>query len=423
MCLGDLARLYPIDPAVLDHTAEWLFHHQSENGAWHPHRIPPGWERLPRIDLPFTAYVTWALIEAGYADTPQVQLAVAHLERYLDQAQDPYTLALAIHALIAYGSPGSGAQNDVLRPAIARLAEMAKVAHGLATWHGKLETFSGAIGVTADVERTALAVDALLRSHAFPKLAAQGLAMLANSRDVAGTWGSLQATLWALRALATASEIELSPVADTTRGPVEVRVTVRPTGSSDEDETKLAVLSADVADAAHVLTFDQPARGYNDVEITPSGGSIFYQLAGTYVLPWSQVPPPLPEEEEVSLTISYDRTSVTVGETITVTVGVMLNRPGVSPLVALELGLPPGLDPVTRDWDALVADSVIASYERVGERIVAYLADLSADRPVRFAYRLQARFPLRVKTQLTRAWDLADPQRPAIREPVEIEVQ
>jgi hypothetical protein len=103
-------------------------------------------------------------------------------------------------------------------------------------------------------------------------------------------------------------------------------------------------------------------------------------------------------------------------------VGVMLNRPGVSPLVALELGLPPGLDPVTRDWDTLVANGAIASYERVGEQIVAYLADLSAERPVRFAYRLQAGFPLRVKTQSTRAWDLANPQRPAIREPVEIEV-
>jgi hypothetical protein len=140
------------------------------------------------------------------------------------------------------------------------------------------------------------------------------------------------------------------------------------------------------------------------------------------VLPWDQVPAPLPEEEDLSLTVSYDRTSLAVGETITATVSAILNRPGVATLAALELGLPPGLEPQMEDWDALVADGVIARYERSAGRIVAYVANLSAERPVRFAYRLCARFPLRVKTQPARAWDVANPQQPAIREPVVIEV-
>ena len=120
--------------------------------------------------------------------------------------------------------------------------------------------------------------------------------------------------------------------------------------------------------------------------------------------------------------MSYDRTVVTVGETITATVDLMLNRPGVAPLVALEIGLVPGLDLAVGDLDDLVANGTIVSYERVGERVAIYLLDLSSEQPVRFSYRLRARFPLAVVTQPTYAVDIANPQRPAVRAPVEIEV-
>ncbi len=100
----------------------------------------------------------------------------------------------------------------------------------------------------------------------------------------------------------------------------------------------------------------------------------------------------------------------------------MLNRPGVAPLAVLELGLPPGLELVEGDWQDLVGSGIVAQYERVGGQIVAYLTDLSADRPVHFVYHLRGRFPLSVKTLPTRAYDAANPQRPSVREPVRIEV-
>jgi hypothetical protein len=141
-----------------------------------------------------------------------------------------------------------------------------------------------------------------------------------------------------------------------------------------------------------------------------------------YTLLWSEAEPSSPDEEEISLEISYDRTSVEVGETITATVWVMLNRPGVAPLVAVELGLPPGLALIEEDWTKLIESGIAAQIREEEGLITLYLTDLSAEEPLRFSYRLRARFPLIVRTLPSRAVDVANPQRPSIREPVEIEV-
>jgi hypothetical protein len=120
--------------------------------------------------------------------------------------------------------------------------------------------------------------------------------------------------------------------------------------------------------------------------------------------------------------VGYSRTSVSVGETITVGIWVRVNRPGVVPLAVVELGLPPGLELVTEDWDSLVTGGLIAAYERVPGQVRAYLSDLSEQHTVHFEVRLGARFPLVAKTQLTRAYDLANPRPVSIRQPVEITV-
>ena len=136
------------------------------------------------------------------------------------------------------------------------------------------------------------------------------------------------------------------------------------------------------------------AKGYNDILLSAEGlGTVPYRIVGTYVLPWAQVEPSPPEEEEVSIEVRYDRTEVAVGETITATVDVMLNRPGVARLAVLELGLPPGLEIVERQWDELVERGIIARYQRDGERMIVHLADLPAEEPVRFSYHLQAQLP------------------------------
>jgi hypothetical protein len=91
-------------------------------------------------------------------------------------------------------------------------------------------------------------------------------------------------------------------------------------------------------------------------------------------------------------------------------------------VVELELGVPPGLAVARADLDQLVAEGTIAYYEQVGQRLVVYLIDLSSQQSLRLGYRLRALYPVRVSTGPTYARDVANPQRPAVRGPVEIEV-
>ena len=408
--LAALQPFYVVDSLALEEVAEQLLAAQAPDGAWYPAELPPGWADLPREDLPLSASITWALVDAGYADMPKVVRAVEHLIRYLDQAQDPYTLALVMHALAAYDDACEADLGDTWRGAADRLADMAQIEDGEAVWVGSLTTLDGAAGASADLERTALAASALLRVGRHVDLGGQGLAALANSRDGLGTWHSPQVTRWALWALAEAK------TGSGSFGRAVLRVRV------NEIETEQVVLAGKAGEPGYVFYFDDLVKGYNDVAIELQGGPVLYQVIGAYALPWSQVPSPGPEEEAVSLTTSYDRLSLIEGQVVTVTVGATLNRAGVAPLVILELGLPPGLEPLLEDWRARVAEGTIAGYELQEASIRVYLADLDAEQPVRFSYRLRAVFPVDVRTLPAQAFYLADPTRPTLRAPVEIEV-
>jgi hypothetical protein len=415
-CLYELSEYSAVDEASIDRTALWLFRQQREDGTWQSPDLPPSWAVLPRAELPTTAYVVWALVDGGYGHMGDVQSAIEHLGRYVDKAGDPYALALVVNALVAYGG-----ETDVLDAALARLAERAEVEEGLAVWPSRLQTLSGAASghpeadgyrtPSTRVENVALATYALSRARVYPERVEQGIAMLTDSRDVYGTWNAPQATVLALRAFLSALPEDELPGDVAFDAAVQVAV--------DEVQAAPVVLNGDIG---RTLVFTEPAKGYNDVEIEVEGDEIAYQIVGSYVLPWSQVPLPSPEEEDVSVEVSYDRTSLVVGEQLTVTVGVALNQPGVAPLVELWLGLPPGFDLHVGDLDDLQSSGTIAYYERVNGQIVVYLENLSAEEPMRFSYRLWAKFPVSVRTQATYAVDVANPQRPAIRPPVELEV-
>jgi uncharacterized protein YfaS (alpha-2-macroglobulin family) len=413
-CLSDLSHLYPVDPDLIESTAWWILNRQSPEGAWALQALPSTWRNLPHAELPVTAYVAWSLIEAGYGERSEVERAIEHLERYLDQAQDPYVLALVGNALAAH-ERATGAGSEALAAALDRLAGQAEIQEGMALWKGDIETLNGALDgeawvSSAAVERTALATYMLLRTGAYPQLATQGLVALAGNRDPYGTWGAPQVTFLALRALDAAAQ-----GGPALSGTATARVTVA--------ETSAAPVVLRGEGPAQVLVFDELAKGYNDLSIDLEGQALVpLQIVGTYYLAWNQAPPSSPEEEDVSLEVAYDRTAVQVGDTITATVGLMLNRPGVAPLVVLELGLPPGLEPEMEEWKTLQESGVIAHHRREGERIWVYLANLSPEAPVRFQYHLQAITPASVQTLPAQAYDLANPWRPAVREPVRIEV-
>jgi hypothetical protein len=415
-CLTKLAASGVADRGAIDRLAVWLLRQQSEQGAWRLAETPPSWSRLPNPELPVTAYVTWSLIDAGYGDAPEIDLAIEYQRQYLSQSEDPYVLALMANALLSYG-----AQDEALETTLMRLAEQAELVESVAFWPNTLQTLSGAVDSpeeiygyrtpSARVEVAALAVLAFSRASAYPGRMAEGLAMLTDSRDVQGRWNAPLTTAIALEAISMALSVD-----------PDHEVHISSTVTVTVDGIAAAPMRVD-RDAASVLMFDDLSKGYNDVEIAVRGDEIGYQIVGSYYLPWGQVVPLSPEEEEVSIEVGYDRTSLEVGESVTATVGVMLNRADAAALVALNIGLPPGFSVMRTDLDALVSSGTVAHYELLGKTLLVYLRELSAQEPVEFSFQMRARYPVTVLTQPTVALDVANPQRPAVREPIEIVVR
>jgi len=403
----DMSKVYPVDEALIERTAQWLLEQQQPDGTWTDKGYSEHWQ----IDAkaPATAFIAWALIEAGYEDTPQVAQAIAYIRELALQQEDAYSLALVANALAAYDPDDATTQ-----AALDRLYEMRVEEGDIVYWETGAASFMGATGQTGSLETTALATIALMRGHAHSDAVSGALAYLIQGKDAWGTWFSTQATILSLKALLLAHE-QTGEVA----GPATVRV------SLNKEQTQEITIDEANADVVHLVTFDRgfSPSGENRVQIeVEGGGNLMYQVTTGYYLPWDKVPPTSEEDELLTIDLDYDRTQLAVNDEVTVNVGVRLNREGVVKMALIDLGLPPGFAVLTEDLSRLVEQGVIARYELTGRQIIIYLEDFSSASPLRFSYRLRARFPMRAQTPPSSAYDYYNPGQTTVRAPLEVTV-
>ena len=80
MEFSDMAEVYPVDPALIERTAQWLLSQQAPDGTWADLGYSEHWQIDSQV--PTTAYIAWSLIEAGYEDTPQVGQAISTIREF-----------------------------------------------------------------------------------------------------------------------------------------------------------------------------------------------------------------------------------------------------------------------------------------------------------------------------------------------------
>jgi len=408
----DMAEVYPVDPALIERTAQWLLAQQAPDGTWTDQGYSEHWH----IDsqAPTTAYIAWALIEAGYADTPQVGQAIATIREFALQQEDAYGLALVANALTAYD-----ADHSMTRAVLDRLYEM-RVEEGDAVyWQTGAASFMGATGESGSLETTALAAIALMRGGAHADAVNGALAYLIQGKDSWGTWSTTQATILSLKALLLATE-------RTGQAAGPARLTVH----LNKEQTQEITIDESNADVVHLVTFDRgfSPSGTNRVQIeladasSEGGPNLMYQVTTRFYLPWDQVPPTPEMEELITIDVDYDRTRLAVNDEVTVDVGVKLNREGVVKMALVDLGVPPGFAVLSEDLSRLVERGLIARYELTGRQIIIYLEDFSSEAPIRFSYRLRARFPMQAQTPPSSAYDYYNPSDLTVRAPLEVTV-
>ncbi len=415
MEFSDMARVYPVDSDFVARAAEWLLAQQAADGSWENDRglvHESSWQNLGNDRVPVTAYITWALVQAGYGDRPEVHAALSYLMAHHADVEDPYALALVANALVA-AAPQEAATAQVLE----RLASMARAEGDTMYWTSSIATMTGARETSASLETTALVAHALLKAGTYPTLSAGALNYLINYKDPNGTWGTTQATILTLKALLLASAQETRPalmVQATWNSLAQGALTVTPE-------------SYDVVQGLSLTTI---GNGLSTLTLTAEGeGEVLVQVTASYYLPWDAVPAVEPDSGPLELVVTYDRTSLQVDDTVQVNVAVRLKE-GVVQAALLDLGLPPGFGLVAEDLQRRIAEdrglptgaTRLTRYEVTGRQLLVYVQDLQAGETLRFSYRLRARFPLRASIPAARVYDYYNPDAGAELPPQPIEV-
>lgn len=435
-----MSRVAYVDPALIERIAAFLADHQNQDGSWNPEDtiVLTGMDKN-QSRLNATAYIVWALADAD-AEPIAVRRGVRYLQDALKRSLaaglpqpqsaigaaalaaagqrgsaageeatlSDYTLALIANALIA-------ADADPTR-ALEALASRAKRMGNTAHWGGDGVTFLGSYGPVEQIETTAVAAQALLRSGYAPALAIQALDYLIQHRDAYGSFYTTQATVQALRALALAARLEGE--GDT------ATVTITLTSTDGKAQSRTLIVDANNADLVHQVVFEGGKSETAELEITVRGDrALFYQVVTSFYVPWDLVSEPSAAGQPMRVSVVYDRAELAVNETVQATATVELLRAGRAGTVLVDLGIPPGFEPLTEDLDALVKEGKIDRYELTGRQIILYLTDVASGRPLEFSYRLRALYPVRAQTTASRVFDYYTPDQGNVEPPQRIIVE
>jgi len=170
----------------------------------------------------------------------------------------------------------------------------------------------------------------------------------------------------------------------------------------------------------------------NVVRIEVEGkGNLMYQVTARYYVPWELVPPE--EREAMTINVRYDRTDIQVDDTVRVDVTAKLNLEGTAKMVVLDLGIPPGFEVQAEDLSARVQQDfqkdeeypgpTVKRFDLTGRQIIVYLQNLSYGEPISFHYGLRAKYPLRVKTPASTAYDYYNPEQVGVAQPEVVAVE
>jgi hypothetical protein len=396
MEFADMAKVANVDDAMITRTRAWLLGQQQADGSWIGDRTE--FFSFNTSTVRNTAFVLWALGSAGYTG-PEVAKGASYVRAHAgDSGTDAYTLALIANAL-EISAPGDAANAAVYSALDALKQSSGDQIH----WDtGGTQTCFYQGGSDSSVAATALAAHALLLRGGYPASVEGAVKFLTAQKDTDGNFGSTQATVWTLRTLLLAA----SQGTDGAVGTLNVLV----------DGVVANTLALTAAQSDVMTTVDlsgQAASGSHDVSVAFSGtGRVSFNMVGKYNMPWSLVPPP--PAGPLSITVTYDKMSLYVDDTVHETVDVHNNDPNVSQnMVLATVGIPPGFAVATGDLDTLLRAGTLSKYEVTGKQVVLYISQIPAAGDSKVSYGLSATMPVQASDGAAEAHPYYQPSQSA----------
>jgi len=400
-----MAEVRPVDKDMIDRTRTWLLGQQQDDGHWTAAR---GLDETGQLSDPvaITAYVAFALAAAG-EDGPALERAKGYLRGAGDMGT--YTTALAANFMVAYqpNDPWTVALLDSLAESVEALVEGAGQ-----HWQTDEQTTTYGSGPAAYIETTALATHALLAARAHPAVAEQALSWLVTQKNPNGAWGSTAGTVWTIKCMLASLEGGRDDSAD-----ARIRVLL-----DDQERAVFSVTpeNSDVLRQADLTAWLVPGQAHRVSIVKEGTGNLNYGLVQRHYIPWAGPPP---GDGPLHIEVSYDRTNLTVDDTVTATVQVRNDDVAYADMVMVDLGIPPGFDAMTADLDGLVARRVFSKYELTQRQLLLYFTQIQPEQPVEFSYRLVARDPIRAQAPRSRVYSYYNPEVETEALPIEFEVR
>lgn len=410
MEFSDMSRVHEVDPRLIERTQNWLASQQQPDGSFKPDTsfINEGATNRYNTDVVrITAYIGWALASTGYKGEA-VARAKQFVASHTTGREDAYTLAV-----IANFAADSGADRSWTDAAVSALASKANEGSKTAFWKQEGETPTSAREESANLETTALAVQALLKSGQRGALTKKGLDYLTEKKDALGNWQTTQATILSLKAFLLS--FTKGANADT-EGAIEVSADGRPAGTlqitkENNDLLHLVDLKAFTHTGAHRIALSFSGRG-----------SMQYQIVGRYYVPWARAAEK-GRREPLSINLAYDRTRLAQDETAEARVRVQNNTAAKAKMVMIDLGIPPGFEASGEDFAELLEISrgrnggKLEKYTITAKQVILYLDGLNPRQAAEFTFRLRAKFPVRAQTPAARVYEYYNPTAGARTKP------
>ena len=419
----DMSKVYDVDPKLISRTQQWLVGQQQPDGSWKPDTsfINEGATNRYNSDvLRITAYIAWSLENTGYQGTA-VEGAKQFVENHLSAKMDAYTLAVVANFAADFGGGKAGAQSEhgegdheFTRRALQLLLD-ARTEKGEQAWWSAEETGVYGAGASAAVETTGLAAQALLKWGGASDVARKALNYITAKKDAAGTWGTTQATIMALRALLLATERSSADI----EGTLQVRLNGKPV-----QELRLTPENNDLLHQFVFKGFEAQSAGVVELRFDGKGG-LAYQVVGSYFLPWDQKP----AGEPLSIDVAYDRTRLAQDDIATASAKITNNLDKAAKMVIVDLGIPPGFDLLSEDLQdyqdksAGFKSGCLEKFSLTATQAILYFDSFAPGDTVTVKFRLRAKYPIRARTFKSRVYEYYDPEVGSVARPVLLEVR
>ncbi|HEX4416971.1 MAG TPA: alpha-2-macroglobulin family protein [Kofleriaceae bacterium] len=351
MEFADMAKVYDVDPKMVERTADWLMSRRDHQGGFQ--RSAQALDSFGRAGPATTnAYILWALAEArrtgGLTQELATQTALGA------ETKDPYLLALAANTSL------------VTAPKSAEASAMVTKLIGLqakdGSWSGAKESITMSGGESLTIESTALATLALIKASPRREYETQiraAVDWLNGKRGGYGAWGNTQATVLGLKALTAYTEHARQMTAG---GSATLVINGKDAGTITFDKGRRDALVWN--DLAGKLV-----AGKNTIELRlDSDAALPYTIAVDY----RSAQPASSPRTKVAVTTQLLRSQAAMGDGVTLRAHIENTTQTGIPMTLARIGLPGGTVFQTWQLKELRDKGLIDFYETRPREVILY---------------------------------------------------